>query len=270
MKEQKPKKQVSPKSKWMNRALNVALIVVLGLVIYYRGPLLIAYFDSSKYQDEENIAGSGEIVIENQESVQDDLADLEGNVSLVHYRLMSECPVCDKTESLYRMIAQMNDKITFEPKLLADSNPSLMSLQEVDKAPALIIMRERDNHRNVRFMGLPAGFEFGTIITGILYAGQSKPLLSEEIQTKLSTLINPVKIEVLVTRGCMFCAPQAKMVMQFGFSSDKIIVDIIEIENFPGVAQQYNVDGFPSTIINGGMIYTGMMDEDDMIEALLE
>ena len=265
--ENKKKAPVSPGKKWFNRILNVALVVLLGYVIYSRGPMIIAYFDSTLYQEEGNIL-SGELAIENEESVQEDLQEMEGTVTLRHYSRPGECPECERTEELYRKLADLSEKVVFEPRILSD-NLSLLALQEVDKAPALVVIRDSDNNSNFRFFGLPAGYEFGTIVRGIENAGTTDNLLSSGTLARLSNLTEPVHVKIFVTRGCMFCAPHAQLASKFAFSSPNVVVDIIEIENFPYYVGQYNLEGFPSTVIND-KVHMGMKTERDLLNIIVD
>jgi predicted DsbA family dithiol-disulfide isomerase len=53
-------------------------------------------------------------------------------------------------------------------------------------------------------------------------------------------------------------------------ASDSITGDMVEISEFPHLAQKYNVQGVPVTIINETTSLLGMRPEKDVAEAVLK
>jgi len=51
----------------------------------------------------------------------------------------------------------------------------------------------------VRFYGTPAGYEFGSLVDGILDVSRGSSLLSEQTRTALATLDRDVRLRVFST-----------------------------------------------------------------------
>ncbi len=49
-----------------------------------------------------------------------------------------------------------------------------------------------------------------------------------------------------------------------------ILADVIEVEEFPHLAQMYKVMGVPKTIINDAVQFTGVVPEDTLMRKVLE
>ena len=67
----------------------------------------------------------------------------------------------------------------------------------VDKIPATVVRNAKEY--GIRFYGLPAGYEFATLLDAILAVSQGESGLKPETKEKLAKIIQPVHLEVLVT-----------------------------------------------------------------------
>ncbi|MGH7972291.1 MAG: protein disulfide oxidoreductase, partial [Limisphaerales bacterium] len=67
----------------------------------------------------------------------------------------------------------------------------------VDKVPATVIRNGRDY--GIRYYGMPAGYEFSTVLDAILDVSKGESGLAEESRETLSQLSQPVHLEVFVT-----------------------------------------------------------------------
>ena len=52
--------------------------------------------------------------------------------------------------------------------------------------------------------------------------------------------------------------------------SPRVVADIIEIQEFPHLAQSYTVMGVPKTVINDTVQFTGAMTEETLLRRVLE
>ena len=69
----------------------------------------------------------------------------------------------------------------------------------IDKIPALVPLDGRDKDRGIRFYGIPAGYEFTTVIEDILDLSRGGTHLSAATKAELAGLKNDVTIKVFVT-----------------------------------------------------------------------
>jgi alkyl hydroperoxide reductase subunit AhpF len=131
---------------------------------------------------------------------------LTSDVTLVHYtqapsRLVVpgalQCPSCKDTQDLLGELAETSPHIKLE---IHDMAGELQAAEEagVDKIPATMITGSGASGR-VRIFGLPAGYEFGTLVEDIIDVGSGDNELSDASRQVLDGLTEDVHIQVFVT-----------------------------------------------------------------------
>ena len=113
------------------------------------------------------------------------LADLASPVTLKVFTQEFECDYCKETRTLAEEVAAQSPKVTVEvydfvkDKALADS-------LGIDKIPAMAVVGAKDY--GIRLFGVPAGYEFTTLIEAIKLAGSGESGLSAENEENGGTL----------------------------------------------------------------------------------
>ncbi len=193
-------------------------------------------------------------------------AKLEKPVKIVVFTQETECPYCAQTRNLIEELAALNSKIAVEVyDFLADS----VKAKEygVDKVPAVAIVGEKDY--GIRFYGLPYGYEFQTLLDGIINVSKGKTDLSESVSEKLKTIKAPVHIQVFVTLTCPYCSTAALLAYKFAMENDFIRADVVEVSEFPHLGLKYGVMGVPKTVINERVEFIGAVPEEVLLEHVL-
>lgn len=111
-----------------------------------------------------------------------------------------ECSMCADTRNLVTEVAELSDKVSVEVyDFLADKE--LAEKYRVDKIPALVVLPDEPQAQDygIRLYGIPAGYEFSSLIEDILLVGSRKSGLSEQTLQELAKLDQPVHIQVYVT-----------------------------------------------------------------------
>jgi predicted DsbA family dithiol-disulfide isomerase len=62
----------------------------------------------------------------------------------------------------------------------------------------------------------------------------------------------------------------ARAAFQLAMSSNKITADVVEVQEFPDVAQRYQVRGVPMTIVNEGTPIMGNVGGGQLLAAVLQ
>ncbi|MGH2461461.1 MAG: hypothetical protein ACRDIY_21605 [Chloroflexota bacterium] len=109
-----------------------------------------------------------------------------------------ECETCEDTEALLSELAVLSDKLSLEVHDLK-ANPVAGASEDVasDMVPT-IVLRGKDRGK-VRFMGLPAGYEFSTLIQDLANVSKGTTSLSQATRDDLAALAEDVHIRVFVT-----------------------------------------------------------------------
>jgi glutaredoxin-like protein len=206
-----------------------------------------------------------------QESQQKQLKDrfekLDGNVKLIVFTQEMECHYCRETRQLMEDIAALSDKIAIEVyDFVADSDE--VERYKIDKIPATVVEGRKDY--GIRLYGIPAGYEFTSLIDTIIAVSKGESDLSEETKTALAQLKDNVHIQVFVTLTCPYCPRAVEMAHKLAIESDLIVGDMVESVEFPHLTHKYNVMAVPKVIINEDIQFEGALPEKEFVENVMK
>jgi glutaredoxin-like protein len=199
--------------------------------------------------------------------VKEQLADLAGPVRLVMFTQTFECDYCAETRQLIEEVAQLSDQLTAEIYNFATDKEKAEEMG-IDKIPAIAVVGAEDY--GVRFYGIPAGYEFTSLIHSIQTVAAGKPELSEEGRRGLEGVTEPVHMQVFVTPTCPYCPQAVILAHQMAIASPMVRADMVEAQEFPHLSMQYQVMGVPRTVINETTYIEGAAPEPMVLEKLRE
>jgi glutaredoxin-like protein len=117
-------------------------------------------------------------------------------VKLVHFTQELNLEYGPETRQVLEELAALSDKLSIEIyDFILDKEK--VAEYGVDKAPATVIRNGKDY--GIRFYGMPAGYEFATVLDAILDVSSGESGLGAESKEKLAQLTQPVHLEVFVT-----------------------------------------------------------------------
>jgi len=117
-------------------------------------------------------------------------------VKLVHFTQELDLEYGREAKQLLTELLPLSDKLSLEVyNFLLDKDK--VSEYGVDKVPATAVRNGKDY--GIRFYGLPAGYEFATLLDVILSVSQEDSGLKAENKEKLAKVSQPVHLEVFVT-----------------------------------------------------------------------
>lgn len=179
-----------------------------------------------------------------------DFADLSQPVKLVVFGKAQGCEYCEPTAQIARELSELSDKISVETHDV-DADQALADAYGVDKVPALIIMRggEIPKDYGIRYYGIPAGYEFMSVVQDIFLISRGDSGLSAQARDWAHQLTKPIHLQVFVTPTCPYCPSAVVLAHQFAMESDLIRADMIEASEFPELSMKYDVMGVPRTVI---------------------
>jgi glutaredoxin-like protein len=183
-------------------------------------------------------------------------------VKVVVFTQELECDYCREARELAQDLSSLSDKIKVEVfDLLKDKQKA--SELGVDKVPATVIIGAKGE--KATFYGIPAGYEFSTLIKDIVQISRGQTELSQETRKALSSIKLPVHIQVFATPTCPYCPGAVSLAHQFAMENPNIKADMIEISEFPQLAIKYNVMGVPKTVINETVELVGLQPEEELL-----
>jgi glutaredoxin-like protein len=207
------------------------------------------------------------IAEEHKEHIKSQLAEnLINPLRLIMFTQELECQYCVQTKQLVYELAALNDKIQAEVHdFVADAE--LAKQYGVDKVPAIVLSGAKDY--GIRFYGLPYGYEFQTLMSGLAIVSQGKTALSEETKAKIKSITTPVHIQVFVTLTCPHCPAAASMAHMFALENDLISADAIDANEFPQLVIKYAIMGVPKIVVNEKVEFVGAVPENMFLEQVL-
>ena len=122
---------------------------------------------------------------------------------------------------------------------------------------------------NVRFFGLPSGYEFATILEDIIDVSRRQTRLSPATRERLAGLTGPLHLRVFVTPTCPHCPSVARLAHQLAMESPAVTADVIEANEFPALSAEFAVQAVPKTVVSGGngtVEFLGAMPEARFVD----
>lgn len=124
------------------------------------------------------------------------LADLPGPVRLVFFTQTLNCETCEPTKQILGELAELSGQITIEEhNLLLEG--ALATDLGIDRAPAIAVMGAQDY--GIRFLGIPSGYEFMSLLDAIQVVSAGDSGLNDASRAMLAAIEAPLALQVFVT-----------------------------------------------------------------------
>lgn len=179
----------------------------------------------------------------------------------------NSCQYCEETVALIKELAELSDNITVEVHDFEKDNEKAGEYN-IDRIPAIAVVGERDY--GIRYFGIPSGYEFSSLLEDIVDVSQGTTDLASETKEKLKSINTETHIRVFVTPTCPYCAPAVRLAHKMAIENENIRADMVEAQEFPRMAQQYNVRGVPRVVINENISFEGALPEPQYLEYVLQ
>ncbi len=196
-----------------------------------------------------------------QEIVRERLANLTRDVELVLFTDTSTlivpgkepCLYCKETKQLLEELAALSDRLHLVVYDLATPEGREKAKEYRVEDPPTLILREKGSEAiNLRYRGIPAGYEFASLLEDIEMLGRDGHGLPENVVQELNNLPEEVVLQVFVTPTCPYCPQAVRTAHRMAYASPKVWGEMIEANEFPELSSRYHIHGVPDTIVNHG------------------
>lgn len=194
---------------------------------------------------------------------------LQRPVELVLFTSQQECDSCDVVRDMLDEVVTLNDRLTLTVRDDA-ADADRAAVLGIDKTPAIAVLGgPAGTDYGLRFFGVPAGYEFMSLLEAIHMVGSDDVELQPATRDFLSGLAAPLHLQVFVTPGCPYCPQAVILAHKLAYASPLITADMVEVSEFPLLGEQYEVMGVPRTVIADVVHVEGALPEA-MLRARLE
>jgi glutaredoxin-like protein len=199
--------------------------------------------------------------------VQEMLQALPNPVEAHFFTQELECQFCRETGQLLRELAALSPKLrVVEHDFVLDKET--VASYGVEQVPAIVPVGPSGD-LGIRFYGIPAGYEFASLLEGLRLAAGAEAELASETKEFLATLDREVTLEVFVTPTCPYCPGMVVNAFRLAAASPKVKAAMVEATEFPHLAIRYQVRGVPRTVINRGAGFIeGLVPESYLVAEL--
>ena len=205
--------------------------------------------------------------------VQKILGSMTKPVVLKYFSQPFECGYCKDTHELLNDLVSVNDKLSIEVYQF-DKDTDQVQSTGTELIPAISVELKVDDSTStdygIKFYGIPAGYEFSSLLNAILMVSTGVIKLTTETKAFLNNLSKPVQLKVFVSPTCPYCPPAVMLAHQFAFYSKMVKADMVEITEYPHLANKYSVQGVPRTVINEKWYLEGAAPEVMLVQKIKE
>jgi glutaredoxin-like protein len=171
------------------------------------------------------------------------------------------------TEQILEELAALNGQISVRRHNLPED--STARRLGIDKAPAIVVRRP-GGASGVRFYGVPAGYEFGSLVEDIIDVSRGTIDLPRDALEELRELESDVHIQVFVTPGCPYCPRAVRTAHKLALASKHVIADMVMATDFNGLANRYGISAVPHTVVNEKFSFVGALPEREFLAQVLK
>lgn len=192
---------------------------------------------------------------------------LKDDVHLATFVQETECLHCKEVRELVQEIAGLSDRIKAEIYDLAKDSEKAQEYK-INKVPAIAMIGKKDF--DIRYYGVPLGYEFKTLVDNIITLSNGATNLSQETREKLKSINKPVHIQVFVTLTCPYCPTASSLAYKLALENNLVRADVVDVGEFPHLGQKYKVMGVPKTVVNEQIEIVGAIPEAQFIAQVLQ
>lgn len=178
-----------------------------------------------------------------------------------------DCRYCAQTQQMLEELAALSPKVSLEIIDVYDQT-GLARSEGISRVPALAFCDKEK--AKLRFFGIPMGYQLAVVVENIKTISRGVSPLSMDTRKKLRGINQPVHIQVFVTPASTECPPIARLAHALALENSNITADVVEVEEFTALAQQYGIQSVPMTVVNEFTQIAGLVTEQEFVEKILQ
>ncbi len=179
----------------------------------------------------------------------------------------NDCQYCNVASEIAKEVSELHDAIEFEEHPITGELAKNFGLERV---PTVVITDGDKYGARIRYVGLPSGYEFSSMIEDIIDVSRRTAEVSDEVRAQLDMIDKPVTIQVFVTPTCPYCPKAVRTAHRFAMLNSNITGEMVEAVEFPDWANKWNVMSVPHILINEEVQFIGAYPDEQYIKYVVE
>lgn len=151
------------------------------------------------------------------------------------------------TLRLVREVAATSERLTVVERTLDGAARA----RGITRTPTVVFRVAGSDADNVRFVGLPSGYEFQTLVEVLRMVGTGDSGLGPASVERLAEVAAPVRLQAFVTPTCPFCPRAVLAAYRLALANPHVVAEGVEAGEFPQLARRYRISGVPDTVVDG-------------------
>ncbi len=177
------------------------------------------------------------------------------------------CATCKPTGQMLRELAALSDLISLRVHIFDEEREEAAKFG-VERIPG-IVLRGRDT-ASMKVYGMPAGTEFPTFLDSISDVSCKAVMLSPESVKALRKVKEDLRVKVFVAPMCLYSPGPARAAFQLSIVNPRVKAEVIQADEFPALAQRYEVKAVPLTVIEDRIAVVGAVPEKGLVEQVVK
>lgn len=196
------------------------------------------------------------------------LSGLRDNVRVLLFTQRYKCAGCREAEALLQDLSELSSKIVLEKYVYEDSRGKFNEYN-VTYVPTIIVVSPQTGGM-ARFLGVPLGYEFSSLLEDLIHASTGETHLPKSVVRAVGEVNVDVDVKVFVTLSCPYCPMAVGVAHSFSLINPKIKSEMIDASLFPNLALKYSVSAVPKTVINDSIEIVGAYPPEALLQKILE
>jgi glutaredoxin-like protein len=178
-----------------------------------------------------------------------------------------ECQFCDDIQQMLEELSALSPKLTLRVHDIARAMAEAQKYG-VLRAPATVLRGVLN--RPILFYGLPGGTFFPVLIDVLVAVSQNSTEMQPAVKRRLKRLKRDLPVQLFVTPEDPYGPDIARALAALALENGHLRLSIVEIAEFPTLAQELKIETVPLTLIDGRVRLQGAVPPPQLLDEILK
>jgi thioredoxin-like negative regulator of GroEL len=133
--------------------------------------------------------------------------------------------------------------------------------------PALTL--SYNNDEKIHYLAVPEGPEEAPFFEALARMAKGDVYVSDPLGQNLADMEQAAELLVFIAPTCPHCPQAVKIANQVALASPRITVTIVDVQQFPQLAERFSVSSVPLTVLDQDFSFTGVVPATKVAERIL-